>query len=283
MFLIFDCNYICWNVAHAFSKGLSYKGGRTEVIFGFVKQLLSLSERFEADQIAFCWDSKQNKRKEIYPEYKTNRHKDLSEEEQEGISIIFPQFEEIKLMLPELGFSNVFELNGYESDDIIARLVLDKYDKETVVISSDEDLFQLLDHCSIYSISKKQTMTKDVFQRHYRIEPKEWVDVKAIAGCKSDYVKGVKGVGEKKAIDYIKGSLNKGMAFLSIQNSKEVIDRNYRLVRLPFEGTPAPRIRSNHLSLSEFKIHCKGYGFDSICNEETWSRWGRIMSRMNRG
>lgn len=285
--LIFDSNYVGWNSATAIlkglNKGLSYKGERTEVIYQFVKRILELSKRFESQQVVFCWDSPNNKRKDIYPTYKANRHnnEEQTEEAEESFDNIFRQFQEIKeFVLPELGFSNVFEVNGFESDDLIAKIVQHYNQENTVIISSDEDLYQLLnENCSIYSITKKQTMTEEVFKRHYGITPKQWIDVKAIGGCHSDNVKGVGGVAEKKSIDYLTGKLNKGQTFLHIKNSQDIIDRNIRLVKLPFEGTPLPRIRNDQTTLSKFKDICKEFGFQSLLDEKTYSLWQTYICR----
>ena len=57
----------------------------------------------------------------------------------------------------------------------------------------------------------------------YRIKPFEWHKVKAIAGCSSDNVKGVAGVGEITAIKYLKGELKKeSKAHQNIINKLEI-------------------------------------------------------------
>lgn len=280
MKIIFDCNYVSYVSAFSFSKGLSYKSGRTEVIFGFLKNIIGTMLKFESTEVIFCWDSKSNKRKNLLPEYKANRRKNLTDEEKESFNLVYLQFDEIrKIVLPEIGFSNVFMLEGYESDDLIANILqTEKFDK-TIVIASDNDLLQLLDFCSIYNISKKQTINKTIFNRDYGIEPKEWVQVKAIAGCNTDNIKGVIGVGEKKAIAFLKGEL-KGKSLENIKNSKEIIDRNMRLVKLPFEGCPTLKLRKNDLSIEKFKTICKEYGFESLLTQKAISDWSKIISRI---
>ena len=84
MLVIVDSNYIGYVSAFALSQGMSYRGSNTEVIFGFLRQIISIAIKFQPDQIAFCWDSRNSKRKEILPEYKENRKKDRTEEEKES-------------------------------------------------------------------------------------------------------------------------------------------------------------------------------------------------------
>ena len=284
MLLIFDSNYISWTCAFALSRGMTYSGNRTEIIFGFMKQIIALTENFEATQIVFCWDSRESKRREVYPEYKGNRRKELTEEEKESLSLVYKQFDEIRLtVLPELGFWNIFTLSGYESDDLIANIVLDPKNNhdQIVVISSDSDLYQLLNWCSVYSITKAQTMDKEIFTRHYGISPEEWIHVKAIAGCNTDNVKGVGGIGEKKAISYLKGNLNHGKMYFKIINSQDVIDRNLALVTLPYAGCPSPKIRKNNLTIDKYKMICETYGMESLLEKKNLARWTRIIERID--
>jgi DNA polymerase I len=283
MFLVLDCNYICWACAHALStKGLSYKGGPTGVVYGFMEQLLSLSKRFEPEQIAFCWDMKPYHRETLYPEYK--QKSEMTEEEKEERAIVANQMEDVRdAVLPALGFSNVYRVKGYEADDLIAAIVLIGHypSDKTLVVSRDQDLYQLLDLCSMWSIKDQQTTSKEIFVRHYGIQPNQWPLIKAMAGCSSDNVKGIRGIGEKKAIAHTKGILNKGELFLRIQNSKETVENNLKLVKLPFEGTPTPRLRNNLLSVGNWKYVCEEFGFQSLLNHETIETWKWIAKRLN--
>jgi len=281
MLVIGDCNYVAWVVAHGMSHGLSYEGGPTTVIFGFMKQVVALLENFEATNVAFCWDSRDYKRKEIYPNYK--KKDPLPEEDQKNLDLVYGQFNALREhVLPELGFSNVFMVRGYEADDLIANIVrsYDNGPAGTIVITRDQDLYQLLDYCSVYAISEGKTTTKELFMRHYGVTPNQWVTVKAISGCSSDKVRGVGGLGEKKAIDYILGKLNKGKVFMHAENSKDVIALNTQLVKLPFEGTPVPKLRNDNLTIGKFKDVCGYYGMNSFLEKKVLMRWEKIIDRI---
>ncbi|MFH1547636.1 MAG: hypothetical protein ABIC57_04060, partial [bacterium] len=78
------------------------------------------------------------------------------------------------------------------------------------------DLFQLLDYCTLYNISTKTLTTKEEFERNYSISSRKWHLVKTIAGCSSDNVSGAKGVGEKTAIKYLNNELKAGVKFNTI-------------------------------------------------------------------
>jgi len=253
------------------SRGLTYLGNNTEIIFGFIKSLLSLANKFYPCDFIFCWDSKSSKRKEINPDYKRHRHDSKTEEQKLLDAIAYNQFNEIRtFVLPELGFKNIFIQEGYEGDDLIARIVLDHEGlyNSIVVVSSDNDLYQLLDYCSLYDIFKKSIINKNMFLKEYSIEPTEWIRVKQIAGCNGDEVKGVNGVGIKKAIKYIKGELNQGKVFDSIEDSKKLIRMNRRLVKLPLSGTMKCELKKDDITEEKFKRICIKYNFKSLFGKE---------------
>jgi DNA polymerase I len=273
--LIIDSNYLCYVHKFALSDGLSYRGSRTEIIFGFIKTILDLARRFETNKFIFCWDSKESLRKKLYPEYKSNRHNNLTEEEKENNVIAYAQFDKIKTTLPEMGFRNVFEEKGYESDDIIASLVVGGKLGRTVVISSDKDLYQLLEWCSLCNY-RGAAYSKEMFTREYGIEPCRWKDVKAIAGCSTDNVKGVDRVGEKTAIRYLKGEMKKyNQTFKKIHFFDSDLTR--RLTTLPFEGCPdfKSRLRKDECSPDKFRKVFEEFGFKSLLS--SLNRWEKIF------
>ena len=67
----------------------------------------------------------------------------------------FTQFEQLrKEILPRIGLVNNFHANGYEADDLIAKIVMDNPGRG-IICSSDEDLFQLLPYARMYNLGKK--------------------------------------------------------------------------------------------------------------------------------
>lgn len=273
--VIIDSNYLCYVQKFALSNGLSYRGGRTEIIFGFIKTILDFSRKFETNKFIFCWDSKKSLRREIYPLYKLNRRNNLTEEEEESNRIAYDQFDKLKIVLPKMGFNNVFEEEGYESDDIIASLVMGGALGRVVVISNDKDLYQLLDWCSLCN-HRGAAYSKEMFVREYGIEPYKWKDVKAIAGCSTDNVKGADRIREKTAIKYLKGELKEyNQAFKKIHFFDSDFTR--RLTTLPFEGCPEfkSRLRKDTCSPDKFRKVFKEFGFKSLLND--LNKWEKIF------
>ncbi len=271
--LIIDCNYLCHRAR--FTTGpLSYKGQATGVVFGFLNQLFTIGKETIPKNIVFTWDSRQSKRKRILSEYKGNRKKQ-DDDSEEDLEATFQQFHMLrKELLPNLGFSNNWMQVGYEADDLIAEICFTCPEEQIVIASSDDDLLQLLtDQVSIYNLGRKEYYTEEKFVEEYEIKPSQWVEVKKIAGCSSDNVPGIPGVGEKTAIKYLKGELKSNTkTFQKIQQGTNVISRNEKLVKLPFQGTKIGSIEGQRFDPHELKRICKHFGFTKMINKlDDWN------------
>lgn len=266
MMILIDSNAICYREAYAIGDKLSYEERKVGIIFGFLREILKLSKLYNTNEFAFCWDSRKSLRKQVYPEYKQKRKTTEIDPQ------IFEQFETIKTrMLPEIGFKNIFTYEGYESDDILAEIVFGYPEMEFVIASSDEDLFQLLyEGVKMYNLHSKKEYDYHDFEKDYGITHDSWSLVKSMAGCSSDNIKGIEGVGEKTAIKYILGQLDhKTKAYKKIvsEEGQKIIARNYDLINLPYKNTPQSVIVEDYLSLLGFMSVCKRFGFSSIMKD----------------
>jgi 5'-3' exonuclease len=189
------------------------------------------------NRLIFCCDSATSKRKELYPEYKGRRTKDED----------FINYKDFFLriqneVIPSMGFANVLEAQGLEADDIIASICAKEKKLPILILSDDADLYQCVkDNVYMMAIrsnsDKPQLMTPAKFTKLFGLPPNRWADVKALAGCGTDNIPGIPGVGEGKALAYLLGTLpQKGIVYKRIQNSKDIIDFTDKLVRLPFNG-----------------------------------------------
>lgn len=274
--VIVDCNSICHRVRHTLG-GLSHDEQSCGVIFGFLRQLQTISKRLNTNKFLFCWDTRSSKRIELYPNYKANRHKVLSPEDQELNDIAYAQFNLLKdEILPKIGFKNIFYAKGYESDDIIAGLVNDN-DLKFVIVSTDGDLYQLLQEgVSMLISNDKPLFTEDLFVQKYNISPEKWAMVKAIAGCSTDNIAGVVGVGEKTAIKFLKNELPiTSKTYKAIIAWKDNVPLNLELVKLPFKGLRSFTIKSDKLSINGFLEVCNEYGFYSLSSKDSLEFWRR--------
>jgi len=278
MQIIVDANSVCHRMKHTMGD-LSFEERKVGILFGFLRQILSIAKRFDTNQFIFCWDSRSRKRTQICPAYKANRHKELTKEEEELNTISYAQFDTLRTeILPKLGFKNNFIAEGYEADDIIAKVVKDN-GYNFVIVSTDNDLFQLFNpRISMMIDIKKPLYTEKTFRQEYDLLPDQWVMIKAIGGCSSDNVIGVKGVGIKTASKFLHGLLPRDTkTYQAIKDAHDQISLNKRLVTLPFEGTPSFTLLENQLSLDGFIDIASRYGFVSFLQKDNFKVWKRVI------
>jgi 5'-3' exonuclease len=137
------------------------------------------------------------------------------------------------------------------------------------------------DKVSMYSTKKKKLYTNRNLWKDYGVSPKEWAEVKSIAGCSTDGVPGIEGVAEITAAKYITRRLNIAhKTYRNILSGREIIERNRKLVTLPLEGTPVIKLSiKNDLSSSAFQDICNRYGFQSFLERERYNQWKEFIFR----
>lgn len=274
--LLLDCHALAWRAFHTMGH-LSFGDIKTGVIFGFLKEVVSLLEEFEPAAVVFAFEGHGSKRKEIFPAYKFKRHnRELSEEEAQVLGHFRGQIKMLReCYLDKIGFKNVIWQDGYESDDIIARYTKALVPEvDAVIVSEDGDFWQLLKpNVSIYSPKTHKLLTmQGFFQRTGLPQPTRWAQVLALAGCNSDEVPGIPTVGKKTAISYVLGKLKPTSAKFKAIESEEgqkIVARNKRLVKLPFEGTKLPQLLSDDISEEGWRWVCDELGMKSI-RDEHW-------------
>ena len=70
------------------------------------------------------------------------------------------------------------------------------------------------------------------------MEQEQWHVVKAIAGCETDSIEGVKGIGDILAAKFLRGLVKEGSkTYQKIEQGEAIWKRNMELVKLPLEGT----------------------------------------------
>ena len=272
--LLLDCNAVCWSVYHGLPK-LSFEEVQTSIIFGFMARLFTFREDFDADHIVFAWDHpKKGDREKLFPAYKEKRRnvrktelEEATPEELKELKSIKKQFKLLrKEVLPGLGFSNLFYQKGKEGDDIIAKVCQDHEEDIIKIIGSDLDLLQCIStRHTMHSLRTHQEIDHDWVFNRYGVPPSMWGDVKGLAGCTSDEVPGIKGVGENKAIQYLCGNMKPtGIIYKRIKESQDVIDFTRKLVVLPMKGTKSFTIEPDTCTINKFKRMIRKYGFQSF-------------------
>ncbi len=181
-------------------------GAPIGAVYGFTNMLLKLLENNKSSHIAVVLDSAgKTFRHDVYPEYKANRPTPPEE--------LISQFPIIREVVDAFSIKAI-EKPGFEADDLIASYA--KYAKnagyEVVVVSSDKDLMQLLEHGVVmYDAMKDKIITNEIVLEKFGVTPDKIRDVLALIGDASDNIPGVRGIGPKTAAELINtyGSLDK--------------------------------------------------------------------------
>jgi DNA polymerase-1 len=276
---------------------LDYHGRRTGVIFGFFMKLMHLARRLETNRFIFAWDSRQSTRKIIYEDYK-KREPSLKMRGTDEVLDYDALHTQMDMLFDDifrrLGFVNVFRRTGLEADDIIATVVKNgdvhpAYTDEPIewiIASTDRDLYQLLtDNVCMYNLRLKNIYTETDFTKTYGITPKQWVLAKAMGGCDSDKVAGIKGIADpakserSRALQILRGELTSG-AFVDTVNSdlgQFIIKRNIGLIKLPLAPNLKVQILPDMLQRARFLEVFDELGFNSFLKPDKWADWERYF------
>ena len=198
--LAIDGNSIMNRAFYGIRALANSKGQFTNAITGFMNIYLKELATVEPDCAAVAFDLKAPTfRHKANADYKANR-KGMPAE-------LAQQMPVIKELLTDLGVK-IIEIEGYEADDILGTLSKACADSgnECFILTGDRDSFQLVsDSVTVRLAGNKETKvyTPQRIMDEYGVSPRQMIEVKALMGDTSDNIKGVKGIGEKTALDLI--------------------------------------------------------------------------------
>ena len=176
-------------------------GELTNAVYGFTMMLLHALQSEKPDYIAVTFDAPAATfRHEEFEEYKA--HRPPMQEEMRS------QMERIRQVVQTMNIP-LFELPGYEADDLIGALAQQatNSEAETVIVTGDNDALQLVSPTVTvmtpggYSqrFSDARLYDEEAVRGKYGIDPVLLADYKGLVGDKSDNIPGVTGVGDKTA------------------------------------------------------------------------------------
>lgn len=297
--VVVDAQYLGRKAQHT-TGSLFYKGKPTGVIFGFLQQLLQISQALQSTRFVFCWDSPKSKRKEMFPAYKRKRHtKPLTDEQQKEEAYVRLQFKALRRdILPRIGFRNVWRFSGYEADDLMAHIAHAVL-TPVVLVTADEDMYQVLSP-TVSMWRRGSLYTVQDFVKEYSLQPHDWKHVRAIGGCPTDEVpSAIPKTRERTVVSALNkwGTANKpnsreqavldlyaalvhgtGISHKS-ERFQQVLDarRNYDLTSLPFNRHHFKReIDPTGFVLSDwkaFKQVCREHGLRSFIEGPMRRMW----------
>jgi DNA polymerase-1 len=273
IFLI-DSKYLCYRSVYALKK-TPIDQINSAMYFGFMKTVIGLAkgakvhktkEVLHPKEMILCWDSKHSYRKMSYPPYKDKDRSKLTPEEEKTLEKINRGTQELVTWTQRMGFVNTY-LPGYEADDMFAGYTEKYLNQKFVIVTTDEDIYQLLSaNVAIYKPGKKPVLfTETDFTEKYGILPSSWALYKAIAGCKSDNIPGVPGMGPVKTLAYIKGEQPEKTR-LAMRRNMKLINFYMTLTALPYLGRDFGFTLDarTEINWEEFTRFCQIYNFRSF-------------------
>jgi DNA polymerase I len=221
-FIVIDGNAILHRAYHAYPPLTNNKGQVINAVYGFFAMLFSIITDQKPDYLAVCFDrAAPTFRKEMFVGYHAHRI-ELPED-------FVPQIVLVHEFLEKLNVA-MFELDGYEADDMIGtiatRAVSQKGGKqsrrkgapstpvssspniEVVIVTGDRDMLQLVNsHVKVLmpllGITKTALFGEKEVEEKYGVKPSQFIDYKALIGDASDGYPGVTGIGPKTAANLI--------------------------------------------------------------------------------
>ena len=197
---IIDGKSVFYRGYYAMPNLSTSNGTPTGGVFGFVSLSIELIKKLKPDYVAVAWDKKGTniqKRKDIYPDYKAGR-KPAPPDFYEQIPILHE-------LLNAFGWP-LYEIDGYEADDIMATFSREASEKgiSTDLITSDLDALQALGpNVQVYALknglSNLEKFDVKSFEEKYGIKVNQFLDYKSLVGDSSDNIPGVAGIGKKTA------------------------------------------------------------------------------------
>ena len=195
---LIDISSYFYRAFHALPALSNARGVPTNATYGVTTMLLKVLRERQPQHLALVFDAKgPTFRHNLYKEYKAHRPP-----MPEALVTQLPYIRQIidALNLPAL----VYE--GYEADDLIGTLVRRAREQgyEVEIISGDKDLLPLVaEGVDMWDPMKGVRYDPAAIREKYGLDPKELVEVRALAGDASDNIPGVPGIGEKTALKLI--------------------------------------------------------------------------------
>jgi DNA polymerase I len=227
--LIIDINHLahrCWATNGTLTNS---KGQPTGAIYGSIKSILTLSEKFKPEQIIGVEDSGRPFRIALYENYKAHRTDEFrTSAEIESNKCFNDQLKSLEVILEAAGVP-VLKVYELEADDLAAAVATGiPFKGTTILVSGDRDFIQLVKpDIALYSpmINKLITHNGPEFEtdlewtRAVEVGPRtftkfqeklprgipldRWLLYRALVGDSSDNLPGVNGIGPVAALKLI--------------------------------------------------------------------------------
>ena len=207
--VLVDGSSYLYRAFHAMPNLANSRGESTGAVYGIVNMLRRLMREYDTPYLAVVFDAPgKTFRDRLYSAYKANRPPMPDE--------LRSQIDKVHAVIRALGLP-LLSVPDVEADDVIGTLAraATAYGMETLIVSGDKDLAQLVD-TKVRMCDSMKDVVYDVegVEAKFGVPPERIVDFLALVGDTSDNIPGVPKVGPKTAVRWLKeyGSLDQLVA-----------------------------------------------------------------------
>ena len=202
--MVIDGNSILNRAYFGIRKLSNHEGTPTNAVYGFLSTLFKQEDEEKPDRIVVCFDVKEK----TFRHKKFDFYKATRKPMEENLAVQLPIIKEV---LDALGIVRC-EMAGYEADDLLGTISrrANEHGDECVVLTGDRDSLQLAGGGTVVRLVKSSqgkttytSYTTEKFREEYGFDPIRLIDLKSLMGDSSDNIPGVKGVGEKSAMQLL--------------------------------------------------------------------------------
>ena len=202
LLVLFDGNAIVHRAFHALPPLTVKKTGElVSAVYGFALILLKVINELKPTHYAIAFDTKAPTfRHQLFDQYKAHRPPTPDE--------LVNQLDRVRQLVEAFPIP-IFELDGYEADDVLGTLSRQASQQgiDTIIVTGDADTMQLVSPKVkvLYPKPRKGFSDTTLYDeaavsQKYGIKPGQIVDLKGLMGDPSDNIPGVPGIGEKTAV-----------------------------------------------------------------------------------
>jgi len=227
--MIIDGNALIHRSFHALPPTMVTKKGEiVNAVYGFTSFFIKAMREVRPEYVVLTLDKKgPTFRHKKFKEYKAKRVKAPQE--------LYDQIPKVKEVVQSFNIP-VFAATGFEADDLIGTISR-KVDSnvEKIILTGDMDTLQLInDHTKVYTMSRGITDSiiydKKAVTGRYDLKVEQLIDYKALRGDPSDNIPGVRGIGEKTAVELLKNFKTLDGVYKNL-DSKKIKDRIKELLK----------------------------------------------------
>lgn len=224
--ILIDGSWCLHRAFHVFRQ-FEYGGTKTGTIYGLIRDVMLLAERFQTDDIHVAWDSR-SFRKDLNENYKANRVRE------EGDS----PYDNIDIVMEALSYAGIpsYQQEGYEADDIIFTLTRAiKDDEKAVIFASDKDLYQCLKpNVKVLRGHKDELYGLENFEEEFGFpfSIENYILYKSVVGDGSDNIKGIHRFPKKELRAYLNGEEMNARGKKLFEEGQDIIESNTEIFEL---------------------------------------------------